>query len=116
LRALEGIYRYVLDRADTTVTAEFVLIHFHDDWDPAAGRAHAWTDQAGRFRVEDEMTLEVALPRRGSGFVRDGADLTPTSPYGSGLPSGRTARWCMTTRTTWTQDTPATGASASPSP
>jgi hypothetical protein len=63
LRALEGVYRYVLERADTTVTAAFVLIHFYDDWDPAAGRAHAWTDQAGRFRVEDEMTLEAALPR-----------------------------------------------------
>jgi hypothetical protein len=53
LRALEGIYNYVLSRPDTTITQNFVMIHFYDTWDPAAGRAHAWTGQQGRFRVDD---------------------------------------------------------------
>jgi hypothetical protein len=53
LRAVEGIYNYVLTQPDTTITRNFVLIHFYDAWDPAAGRAHAWTDQQGRFRVDD---------------------------------------------------------------
>jgi len=63
LTILDGVYILQMELPDTVLATKTLVLRGYGGWDPAEGRAHARTDDQGRFRLSDEcMGFGTVLP------------------------------------------------------
>lgn len=95
LRLMEGFYFFHIVLPETTLIGKVFVVPGYQGWDPADGRAHAWTDGQGHFSLSDECLSfgeELVVTGPDSTAPADTIPITRVIDLYAVHPDGRQAR------------------------